>query len=61
MSMGSAQVMASEKVSDAYAPGDSDSKWVLGGYGVSLNNPLADEDSAEGFIITAGLVEKPGW
>lgn len=36
-------------VSDAASPGDSDSKWVVGGYIGGMTNPYADEDSL-GFL-----------
>ncbi len=41
--LASFNAMAAE--GDAFAPGDSDSKWVVGGHVGSYNNPLAGEDT----------------
>lgn len=38
------------RVSDAIAPGDSNSKWVVGGVIGAVENPYLGEDSVDGFI-----------
>ncbi|OUS32394.1 hypothetical protein A9Q99_00980 [Gammaproteobacteria bacterium 45_16_T64] len=44
-------IATEDRVSDAIGPGDSKSKWVVGGTIGAIENPFLNEDSTEGFVI----------